>query len=230
MKAILLAAGMGTRLRPLTLETPKSLVKVNGKPMLERQVESLREVGVEEIIVLTGYLNEKFEYLKEKYGVKLVHNDKYNVYNNIYTMYLVRDYLKDSYVIDADVYLHKNIFKEKVEDSTYFSGYKEGFKGEWILKFNENNKVYDIEVGDGDGYILCGISYWSERDGALIKERLESVIDGGDFTNLYWDDIVKDNLKDLNVYIEKIDSTASYEIDPLDELREVEELLAKGSI
>lgn len=230
MRAILLAAGMGTRLRPLTLETPKSLVKVNGKPMLERQVEYLREVGVEEIIVLTGYLNEKFEYLKEKYGVKLVHNDKYNVYNNIYTMYLVRDYLKDSYVIDADVYLHKNIFKEKVEDSTYFSGYKEGFKGEWILKFDENNKVYDIEVGDGDGYILCGISYWGERDGALIKERLESVIDGGDFTNLYWDDIVKDNLKDLNVYIEKIDSTASYEIDSLDELREVEELLAKGSI
>lgn len=91
MRAILLAAGMGTRLRPLTLTTPKSLTVVNGKPMLEQQIEFLREVGVEEIIVVTGYLAEKFAYLTDKYGVKLVHNDLYDVYNNIYTMYLVRD-------------------------------------------------------------------------------------------------------------------------------------------
>src|SRR5215813_596789 len=101
MKAIILAAGMGTRLRPLTLTTPKALTVVNGKPMLERQVEFLQDVGVSEIIVVTGYLAEKFEYLKEKYGVKLVHNDKYDVYNNMYTMYLVREYLPDSYVIDG---------------------------------------------------------------------------------------------------------------------------------
>lgn len=230
MRAILLAAGMGTRLRPLTLETPKSLVKVNGKPMLERQVEYLREIGIEEIIVLTGYLNEKFEYLKEKYNVKLVHNDKYDVYNNIYTMYIVREYLKDSYVIDADVYLHKNIFKEKISNSTYFSGYKHGFTQEWALKFDDNNKVYDIEVKDGDGYILSGISYWSHKDGCLIKEKLEEVIENNDFKNLYWDDIVKDNLKELDVYIEKIDSSATYEIDSLEELKEVEELLNKGLI
>lgn len=73
MRAILLAAGMGTRLRPLTLTTPKSLVEVNGKPMLERQIEFLREIEIDEIIVVTGYLNEKFKYLREKYGVKLIH-------------------------------------------------------------------------------------------------------------------------------------------------------------
>ena len=65
MRAILLAAGMGTRLRPLTLTTPKSLISVNGQPMLERQIEFLKEKGIDEIIVVTGYLNEKFEYLKE---------------------------------------------------------------------------------------------------------------------------------------------------------------------
>ena len=61
MRAILLAAGMGTRLRPLTLDTPKSLIEVNGRPLLERQIEFLRERGVEEIIEVTGYLAEKFD-------------------------------------------------------------------------------------------------------------------------------------------------------------------------
>ena len=62
MRAILLAAGMGTRLRPLTLDTPKSLIEVNGRPLLERQIEFLRERGVEEIIVVTGYLAKKDDY------------------------------------------------------------------------------------------------------------------------------------------------------------------------
>ena len=115
MRAILLAAGMGTRLRPLTLDTPKSLIEVNGRPLLERQIEFLRERGVEEIIVVTGYLAEKFDYLKDKYGVKLVNNDKYDIYNNIYTMYLVREYLENTYVVDADVYISENFLLEKQE-------------------------------------------------------------------------------------------------------------------
>ncbi|MBC6976290.1 NTP transferase domain-containing protein [Bacillus sp. Xin] len=227
MRAILLAAGMGTRLRPLTLTTPKSLVEVNGKPMLERQIEYLQEIGVEEIIVVTGYLAEKFDYLIDKYNVKLVHNDKYNVYNNIYTMYLVREYLQDAYVMDADVYLHRNIFIENPESSLYFSAKKEDFRNEWIIKHDENRKVYDIEIGDGDDdYILCGISYWSKEDGVHIVKKLEEVVDQEDFTELYWDNIVKDNIQDLNVHLYKIDSNDSFEIDSVEDLQKVEEKLA----
>ncbi|MEY8349338.1 NTP transferase domain-containing protein [Bacillus cereus] len=227
MRAILLAAGMGTRLRPLTLTTPKSLVEVNGRPMLERQIEYLQEVGVEEIIVVTGYLAEKFDYLVDKYNVKLVHNDKYNVYNNIYTMYLVREYLQDAYVMDADVYLHRNIFIENPESSLYFSAKKEDFRNEWIIKHDENRKVYDIEIGDGDDdYILCGISYWSKEDGVHIVKKLEEVVDQEDFTELYWDNIVKDNIQDLNVHLYEIDSNDSFEIDSVEDLQKVEEKLA----
>lgn len=227
MRAILLAAGMGTRLRPLTLTTPKSLVEVNGKPMLERQIEYLQEIGVEEIIVVTGYLAEKFDYLVDKYNVKLVHNDKYNVYNNIYTMYVVREYLQDAYVMDADVYLHRNIFIENPESSLYFSAKKEDFRNEWIIKHDENRKVYDIEIGDGDDdYILCGISYWAKEDGVHIVKKLEEVVDQEDFGELYWDNIVKDNIQDLNVHLYKIDSNDSFEIDSIEDLKKVEEKLA----
>lgn len=225
MRAILLAAGMGTRLRPLTFTTPKALVEVDGQPMLERQVEFLKEIGVEEIVVVTGYLKDKFEYLKEKYGVKLIHNDKFDIYNNIYTMYLVREYLGDSYVIDADVYLNRNFLDKNITNSTYFSGYKKDFKNEWIIDYDSNGKVNDIVVGDGEGYILSGISYWSKEDASIIVNKLEEIIKFGDFDNLYWDDVVRNNLSSLNVYLRKIESDDSFEIDSLEELNDLNKFL-----
>lgn len=226
MRAILLAAGMGTRLRPLTNETPKSLVKVNGVPMLEKQIQCLKEIGVNEIIVLTGYLKEKFDYLQEKYGVKLIHNDKYDIYNNIYTMYLVRDYLNDAFVIEGDVYFNRNFLKNKLNKSVYFSAKKKDFNNEWILVFDENKKIYDIEIGTKDeAYILCGISYWNERDGKYIGKKVEDAVNSGDFKDLYWDNIVKDNLKSLDVYLEELKEDDSFEIDSLEDLQKVEDRL-----
>lgn len=236
MKAILLAAGMGTRLRPLTLDMPKSLIIVNDKPLLERQIEMLIEVGVEEIIVVTGYLKESFEYLKDKYGVKLVHNKNFKEYNNIYTMYLVREYLENSYVIDADVYLNRNFLKNNLKISSYFAGEKE-CENEWHLHYDENKKVYDISVESGLKIIMSGISYWNKDDAKIIIKKLEEKVDillgkvetneeeKKAINNLYWDNIVKENLDQLNVYIEKISSTDWFEIDNLEELKELEEYL-----
>lgn len=226
MRAILLAAGMGTRLRPLTNEIPKALVKVNGIPMLERQIQCLKEKGINDIIVLTGYLNEKFNYLAEKYEIKLIHNDKYDLYNNIYTMYLVRDYLSEAYVIEGDVYFNRNFLDTNLSNSVYFSAKKKDFNNEWMLIFDENNKVYDIKIGTKDeAYILCGISYWSDKDGKFIAKKVKEAIDSGDFKDLYWDNIVKDNLNNLDVYLRELKEDDSFEIDSLEDLKKVEERL-----
>lgn len=226
MRAILLAAGMGTRLRPLTLETPKPLIKVNGESMIERQIEALKDIGVEEIIIVTGYLKEKFDFLKEKYGVKLIHNDKYNVYNNIYTMYLVKDYLRDAYVIEGDIYLNRNFLKANMEQSSYFSAPKYGYKDEWILRMDANDSVIDIEVGSEDGeHIMCGVSYWNDKDGKLIVEKLDECVKSGEFTELFWDDIVKNNISNLSIKVEKIDSNDVYEIDSLYDLDKLNKIL-----
>jgi CTP:phosphocholine cytidylyltransferase-like protein len=217
---------MGTRLRPLTLTTPKSLVKVKGIPILEKQIEFLKDKGIDEIIVVVGYLSEKFEYLQAKYGVKLVYNDKYDIYNNLYTMYLVRDYLPDSYVLEGDVFLNRNFLKEKPDTSLYFSGKKKNFNNEWILRFDQQNRIYDIEIGNGEqDFILCGVSYWSEKDGLYISKKMEEVMSKNDYASLYWDDIVKDNLQELNVYLYKINNEDSYEIDSVEELEQVNKIL-----
>ena len=225
MRAILLAAGMGTRLRPITLNTPKSLIIVNGKPLLERQIEYLKEVGVEEIIVLTGYLSDKFDYLKEEYNVKLVYNDKYDIYNNIYSMYLVREYLADSYVIDADTYLSRNFLKRDLDVSTYFTGIKKGFNNEWILRFDEEGRVYDIEVGSEEDYIMSGVSYWTDDDGKFIKGKLEEALSGEDWKELYWDNIARSYLKIMNIHVKKINSDDWFEIDSIEDLKALQEKL-----
>lgn len=230
MRAILLAAGMGTRLRPLTESIPKSLIEINGEPLLERQIKFLNEIGIDEIYVVTGYLKEKFEYLKEKFNITLIHNEYYNRYNNIYSMYLAKEFLGESYVIDADVYLTKNFFKSNLKKSYYFSGEKDTLEKEWKINYDNDNRVHSIEVVKGKNYILSGISYWSQRDAEIIKEKLNKLsnkFDLEEFQNLYWDDLVKMNLDKLEVYIEKIEEDDCYEIDNLYELNELKKIVEK---
>jgi L-glutamine-phosphate cytidylyltransferase len=225
LKAIILAAGMGTRLRPLTNDTPKSLVKVAGEPMIERQIKFLMEKGIHEIIVVTGYLHEKFEHLKERYGVTLIHNDKYNLYNNIYTMYLVRDYLQDAFVTEADVFMVNNFIKTDLSHSTYFAGIKHDFEQEWILKFDETDRIYDIVIEDGTDYIIAGVSYWTSEDGLTIKKKLEEAIENREYKDLYWDNIVQENLKNVNLKITKVNSDDWFEIDSLKDLERANDYL-----
>ncbi len=222
MKAIILAAGLGSRLQPITNDTPKSLINVNNKPLIETQIEFLHEIGVIDIYIVTGYLADKFSYLIDKYGVKLIHNEHYQKYNNIYTMSLVLDNLGDSYVIDADVYLTRNFLNGNISKSTYFSGVKNTLN-EWELVFDSQNRVTDIVYSNGVAHILSGVSYWSMSDALLLTEKLKDTInqEPNDWMNLYWDDIVKANLSSLEVMINKINTSDWYEIDSVADYEDV---------
>jgi CTP:phosphocholine cytidylyltransferase-like protein len=228
MRAILLAAGMGTRLNSLTITTPKPLIEINGAPLIERQIEMLKEKKVGEIIVLTGYLKDKFAYLEDKYGVKLVYNDKYALFNNIYTMYLVREYLGNSYVLDADVYLNENFISENPTSSTYYCANKKGFTDEWKVNFDTENNLKSIEIVSGDGYILSGVSFWSKEDGVKIREKLEQKIASGNFKTLYWDDIVRENIDILKIKIQKMKENSVFEVDNIRDLEEVKRRVLAG--
>ena len=112
---------------------------------------------------------------KKKYGVRLVFNDKYADYNNFYSLYLVKEELANSYVIDADNYLFKNMFRNDLTRSTYFSVYREDCTNEWFLVYGDDYKVQDITVDSKAGRILSGVSFWD----APTAEKIVSFIDKG---------------------------------------------------
>ena len=225
MRAIILAAGLGTRLRPMTDNTPKALIKVKDKPLVEYQIEYLKEKGIDEIIVVVGYLHEQFDYLKEKYGVKLVFNEKYAEYNNFYSLYLVKDYLADSYVIDADNYLFKNMFRSDINRSTYFSVYREDCENEWFLIYGDDYKVKDIIVDSKAGRILSGVSFWDKETAEKINKFIDFAYDSNEFMDLYWENMVKDNISELDVYVEELEANSIYEIDSVKDYNKLEKIL-----
>ena len=224
MNAIIIAAGMGTRLNPITLSTPKPLVKIFGKPMIEKSIEYLLQEGIEEIVIVTGYMKDKFEYLRDKYKeVKLIYNPKYKEYNNIYSFYLVREFLKDSYILDGDIYLTRNIFKKEIDESKYFSKKINMFNNEWQLLLNNDGKIRKVEIGGSENYIMSGISFFTNKDCQKLKKIVEIYVkDEIKLKKYYWDHIIKENIHEFDIGIEKIQDNIIYEIDNLEELVELD--------
>lgn len=220
MNAIILAAGMGTRLRPLTNEIPKCLVKVLGTPMVERQIWFLHEAGITDITLVSGYKAEKLDYLKGKYGVNIVFNERYDTCNNIYSLYKVLDRFGDSWVIEGDVYMQENCFTMDIHQSTYFAKWHKHYKNEWGLEADENGKLVNINIGDGQGCIMSGISYWTMSDAQKIVSELLNIIKHGDYDNLFWDNVVLRLYRNFNIRVNRFDPI--YEIDTVQEIKIVE--------
>lgn len=220
MNAIILAAGMGTRLRPLTEDTPKCLVKVNGIPIIERQIAFLKEKGIQDITIVSGYKAKRLDYLKSKQGVDIVFNKNYAQYNNIYSLYLVLDRFEDTYVIEGDVWMKQNCFRTDLKVSTYLACWKESYQNEWGLLTDNEQNVKSIQIGDGSGYLMSGISYWIKTDCILLKEKLRLKIENENFQDLYWDTIVLEVMNNLTIKLLPVKDL--YEIDTVDELRQIE--------
>ena len=225
MNAIILAAGMGTRLRPLTNDRPKCLVAVNGVPMVERQIRFLKEKGIDDITLISGYKAESLEYLKDRYGVDIVFNDRYDTCNNINSLYIVKKRFHDTYVLEGDVYMDKNVLLLEVSQSTYFAR-KKKYENEWGLEVNNSNRLVKINIGAGEGFLMSGISYWKKEDCQKIISHMEEVYATKDYTNLYWDNMVLDIYPELDIHVREIEGI--YEIDTPEELKEVENKLSQN--
>lgn len=129
MKAIILAAGMASRLRPLTLHTPKCLLKIGGRSLLQRSMDALIMGGIRQFVIVTGYLHEKIEdFVCQTYGtsieVRFIHNEDYETTNNIYSLWLARPEAdgEEILLLDSDLLYDAEIVKRILQ----FQGNSEG--------------------------------------------------------------------------------------------------------
>lgn len=220
-----MAAGTGSRMQPVTLQTPKPLVRVNGVRMIDTVIRGLHENGIREIYVVTGYLQEQFAPLEQEYpGVKLVYNPYYAVCNNISSLYAVREHLEDVIILDGDQIIYDpSILAPEFERSGYNAVYTEEPTGEWLMQVEDGIVTSCSRTGGSRGWKLYSISRWSGEDGRKLKAHLELEFDRKQNCSIYWDDVAMFcHPQDYTLGIRVMKEGDIVEIDSLEELAQAD--------
>ncbi|WP_028043610.1 sugar phosphate nucleotidyltransferase [Candidatus Stoquefichus massiliensis] len=191
-RAIILAAGKGTRLQPVSLTTPKPLINVNGKRMIETIIDALYENDIYEIYIVVGYLKSEFKVLLDKYdNITFIENPYFDTCNNISSLYVARNYLEDAIILDGDQIIYNpNILKKEFIRSGYNCIWCEGETDEWLLELENNIIKRCSRIGGKHGWQLYSISRWSKNDAKKLKNHLEIEFEIHKNHKIYWDDIV----------------------------------------
>lgn len=190
-RAIIMAAGLGNRLNPITLTTPKPLIKVNGVRMIDTAISALHKNGISEIYVVVGYLKEQFKGLEKDYpGVVLLENPYYAECNNIASLYVARDYIENAIIMDGDQIIYNpEILSTDFDYSGYSSVWTDERTDEW-LQTVENGVVTSCSRNGGEkGWQLYSVSRWNANDGKKLKRHLKIEFEGRKNRQIYWDDV-----------------------------------------
>ena len=225
-RAIVLAAGKGTRLAPLTDYIPKPLIAVNGKRMIESIIEALVKNGILEIYVVVGYRKESFSFLNDKYPyIKLIENPFFETCNNISSIYVAREYLHNAMIIEGDLNIRNaSILSPDFIRSGYNAVRVAGTTHEWVLQIDDCGIVTSCSrCGGTSGWQLYGISRWSAVDGKLLRTLVEKEFIDKKNTEIYWDEVALFLYREeFELGIFEMPSEAVFEIDSIEELQSID--------
>lgn len=223
--AVLMASGMGTRMRPLTEKIPKPLVQVAGVPMIETVIAGLELRGVSTIYVVVGYLGEQFDYLAYKYpNVHLINNPDFAMVNNISSIYYACSVMKDRdcFICEADLYVaDQSIFKADLRQSCYYGKMVQGHSEDWVFDLDEKDCISRVgKVGD-NRFNMVGIAYLKQKEVNLLVDAVQAAYYKEGYEELFWDEIVNKHLQQLQLRVHPVNESQIVEVDTIEELKQV---------
>lgn len=213
--AVILAAGYGMRMVPINTEEPKGLLEVKGETLIERLIKQLHEVGVQDIKVVVGFMKEHYEFLIDKYNVKLVVNSHYKDWNNVYSLFLVKDDISDTYILPCDVWFEENPFSTIEDESWYLFGEEQVPGSNWQVKNNEK-----VRFNSSKGNKMIGLAYLNEMQGKNISKLLEKSIEEKQYTS-FWEDVLE-NKKNFLLKGKLISDNSHAEINSYEQLLDLD--------
>lgn len=190
-RAIFIAAGFGSRLVPITFNTPKPLVRVHGVRIIDRLIEACLEAGINEIYIVRGYLGELFDQLLYKFPmIKFLENPMYNEANNISSALVARYMLSNAYVFEADLLISNPKIIKKYHYQSDFLGIKKERSDDWCFRVEDGIIKEEKVGGEGDDiWQMVGISYWNEADGHRLSQDIADVFASPGGKERYWEQV-----------------------------------------
>ena len=218
-----MAAGTSSRFVPLSIEKPKGLLSVKGDVLIERQICQLKEAGVDDITIITGFKADLFSYLKDKFGVSFIYNNDYSRYNNTSSIVRVLDRLSNTYICCSDHYFSKNVFLDNAEESYYAALYAKGKTDEYCLVTDSDDYIKEVNVGGADCWFMAGHVYITDSFSKSFCGIMEEEYRNNSVRNSYWEDVYIKHIQDLPLKIKRFANSEIIEFDTLDELRTFDE-------
>ena len=219
-RAIIMAAGFGSRMAPLTLTTPKPLVRVNELRLIDTLLQRLVAASITDITIVRGYKKDRFDELITDYPfLKFIDNDRFASENNISSAVLAADLLPGAYLCEGDFFIMgENVIEKYQYESNYLCA-KVDATDDWCFDVDAKGKAVRYRKGGKDCYQAFGISYWNEEDGKLLGEKLRQMYESEGNKQKFWEMCIFDDYADcFSVMRRMIESDDIIEVDSLDEL------------
>ena len=217
-RAVILAAGFSMRLGPINSTMPAALLEIQGEVLIERQIKMLNSAGITDITVVAGFMKEKFDYLIDKYGIRLVFNDCYASKNNIYSLGLVSDKLSNCYIIPSDIWSAKSPFSETELYSWYMLS--DAADKDSSVRANRKNELVRLASNE-TGNRMVGIAYIAEPDAVIIKESLEELLSDGRHDGYFWEEALFADEK-MNISARIVPDEENQEITTYEQFRDID--------
>lgn len=215
--AVILAAGMATRLAPLSFERPKAMLEVRGEILIERLIRQLREAGIEDITIVVGYMKESFFYLEDEFGVKIIVNPDYATRNNHSSLWCARESLGNTYILCSDEYYSTNVFSPYNFEPYSSTVFVESTK-KYIAALDNRDRIVGVEKGGRDSYLLRGPAYLDRAFVARFLKILEEEYERPETIGRIWQEVFAEHTDELNMVMRAFGDDEIYEFNYLTDL------------